>query len=163
VKNLSQAMLMLSMLTCFATLCGTAMANTLIVTPGQLHWMEIAALPAGAQLAVIEGRLDQPGPITARLKLPARYRLPAHWHTSVQRVTVLSGTLNYGVGDRLSFNKTTALGQGSVLVTPAKVRSYGWTAQETVLQLNVIGPWSIVYVDPADDPRKQTRARLALN
>jgi hypothetical protein len=30
---------------------------------------------------------------------------------------------------------------------------FGWTKGETVLQLSTLGPWSIKYVDPNDDPR----------
>jgi hypothetical protein len=29
--------------------------------------------------------------------------------------------------------------------------------EETVLQLNSFGPWDMVYVNPADDPRKGTQ------
>ena len=39
-------------------------------------------LPAGAQLAVLEGNPGaKKGPVVMRLKLPANYNIPAHWHS----------------------------------------------------------------------------------
>jgi hypothetical protein len=31
----------------------------------------------------------------------------------------------------------------------------GWTREQAVFHLNVTGPWGVIYVDPAHDPRKQ--------
>lgn len=126
-----------------------------MVKPDDLKWSDAGALPPGAKLAVIEGRMDQAGPITARLKLPADYKIPAHWHPGVERVTVLSGTFNYGMGDKLDMQKTTALGPGSVVIMPPKMKHFAWTREETILQINIGGPWGISYVDPIDDPRKK--------
>lgn len=134
-------------------LAGTG--GVLIVTPSDLQWGDTNALPAGAKVAVIEGKMDKKGPITARLKLPADYKLPAHWHPGVERVTVLSGTFNYGMGDKLDPQMTKALGPGSVVVMQPKMNHFVWTKEETVIQLNVMGPWGITYVNPADDPRKK--------
>ena len=36
---------------------------------------------------------------------------------------------------------------------PAGMRHFAWAKGETVLQLHGIGPWTITYVNPADDPR----------
>lgn len=126
-----------------------------IVTPGDLKWSDVGSLPAGAKIALIEGQMSEAGPITARLKLPANYQIPAHWHPAVERVTVLSGTFNYGMGDRLDTAKTMALGPGALVIMKPKMNHYVWTKEETVIQLNVIGPWGITYVNPADDPRKK--------
>jgi hypothetical protein len=49
-----------------------------------------------------------------RLKLPANYQIPAHWHPAVERVTVLTGTINMGIGDRFDKQKTTPLSAGSI-------------------------------------------------
>ena len=38
-------------------------------------------LPAGAQIAVLEGNPAEKGPITLRLKFPASYNVPPHWHS----------------------------------------------------------------------------------
>ena len=126
-----------------------------MVTPGDLKWADVGSLPPGAKVAVIEGPMNEAVPITARLKLPANYKIPAHWHPGVERVTVLSGTFNYGMGEQLDQQKTTALGAGSVIIMPPKMRHFAWTKEETVIQLNTTGPWDIIYINPADDPRKK--------
>jgi len=126
-----------------------------LVTPDQLKWNDAGSLPPGAKMAVLEGKMNEAGPITARIKLPANYRVPPHWHPGVERLTVLSGTFNYGMGEKFDANATKALAAGSVVVMPPKMNHFAWTEAETVLQLNVDGPWVIVYVNPADDPRKK--------
>ncbi|MBI3144551.1 MAG: cupin domain-containing protein [Pseudogulbenkiania sp.] len=147
-----------SLLVAGAVFAPVALAETsgvIIVTPSDLKWADTNTLPPGAKVAVIEGKMNEEGPITARLKLPADYKVPAHWHPGVERVTVLSGTFNYGMGDKLDPQMTKALGPGSVVVMQPKMNHFVWTKEETVIQLNIMGPWGITYVNPADDPRKK--------
>ena len=123
--------------------------------PNELKWSDVASLPPGAKIAVLEGVMNQAGPITARLKLPANYKIPAHFHPGIERVTVLSGTFNYGMGEALDTTQSKSLVAGSLIVMPPQMRHFAWTSEETVIQLNVTGPWGITYVNPADDPRKK--------
>jgi quercetin dioxygenase-like cupin family protein len=123
--------------------------------PDELKWTDVPSLPAGAKLAVIEGPLNEAVPFTFRLRFPANYQIPAHWHPAVERVTVLSGTFNIGMGDKLDAKKTTALGPGSIVIMQPGTRHFAWTKEETLVQLNGTGPWAINYVNPADDPRKK--------
>ena len=125
-----------------------------MITPGQLKWADVPSLPPGAKIAVIEGPLNEVVPFTFRLRFPANYRIPAHWHPAVERVTVLSGVFNMGTGDKLDPQQTTALGAGSIAIMQPKTNHFAWTGEETVVQLNGVGPWGITYVNPADDPRK---------
>lgn len=155
MKNMLFAVPLIFAGTVLAPLALAEKSGVLIVTPSDLKWADTNALPAGAKVAIIEGKMDKKGPITARLKLPADYKLPAHWHPGVERVTVLSGTFNYGMGDKLDPQMTKALGPGSVVVMPPKMNHFVWTKEETVIQLNIMGPWGITYVNPADDPRKK--------
>jgi uncharacterized RmlC-like cupin family protein len=126
-----------------------------IIAPGDLKWEDARSLPPGAKIAVIEGKMSEEGPITARVKLPANYRIPPHFHATQERVTVLSGTVNIGMGDKFDRQKTTAMKPGTVLLMPSKMHHFAWTSEETVFQLNVTGPWTVTYLNPADDPRKQ--------
>ena len=48
---------------------------------------------------------------------------------------------------------TTAMGPGTVLLMSPGMPHFVWTKEETMFQLNVEGPWSVTYVNPADDPR----------
>lgn len=119
----------------------------------KLNWLPVPSLPKGAQLAVIEGPMNEAVPFTVRLKFPANYRIPPHWHPAVERVTVLSGTFHMGAGDSFDSSKTQALAPGGIAIMPAQSRHFAWTASETVVQLHGTGPWGITYVNPADDPR----------
>jgi len=124
-----------------------------LVDPDKLIWAAVSSLPKGAQIAVIEGPMNEAVPFTVRLKFPANYQIPAHWHPAVERVTVLSGTFNMGSGDSFDSTKTHAINSGGMAIMPAKSNHFAWTASETVVQLNGTGPWGITYVNPADDPR----------
>ena len=133
-----------------------APSHHVFVTPGDLSWQDgPASLPRGAQFAVIEGDPKKEGLFTMRLKLPANYRIPAHWHPADEHVTVISGIFNMGTGDVLDTTNGTALPAGSFAVMPAQMHHFAWTSEATVLQLHGVGPWQINYLNPADDPRKQ--------
>ena len=128
-------------------------AAHVMVKPADLKWAPMPTLPAGAMVAIIEGPIDKPGPFIIRLRLPANYQIPAHWHPWIEHVTVISGTLHMGIGDKLDRAKTEPLSAGSVAVMPADIRHFSWTAEETIVQVHGIGPLVITYVNPADDPR----------
>jgi hypothetical protein len=136
----------------------TASAQTpthTIATPADLKWAEVASLPTGAKLAVIEGPLNEAVPFTLRLKLPANYQIPAHWHPAIEHVTVVSGVFNVGMGDKLDRSQGKALSPGSVAIMQPKTNHFAWTTQETIIQVHGVGPWALTYVNPADDPRKK--------
>ncbi|MGQ0835585.1 MAG: cupin domain-containing protein [Gammaproteobacteria bacterium] len=128
-------------------------ATHMMLTPQDLKWTDVPSLPAGAKLAVIEGPLNAAVPFTFRLKLPANYQIPAHWHPAIEHVTVISGTFNMGTGDKLDKSQSKPLAAGSVAIMQPKTNHFGWTDQETIIQVHGVGPWAINYVNPADDPR----------
>ena len=117
------------------------------------------ALPAGAQIGVLEGDPGQKGAITLRLQFPANYTLPPHWHSMTERVTVLSGALHVGMGDTLDRQRSQALQPGGFVSLPAKMHHYAWTATPTVVQITLEGPFDIFYVNPADDPQRKKSSR----
>ena len=127
----------------------------MMVDPGKLNWAPVPSLPQGAQITVIEGPLNEAVPFTVRLKFPANYRIPAHWHPAVERVTVLSGTLHMGAGDKFDPSKGEPLQAGAIAIMPAKSPHYVWTSGETVVQLHGTRPWGITYLNPAEDPRNK--------
>jgi len=126
-----------------------------MIAPGDLKWIDVPSLPAGAKIAVIEGPMNEAVPFTIRLKFPANYRIPAHWHPAVERVTVLSGTFYMGVGDKLDMQNSMAVTPGGIMILQPKTNHFAWNKEEVVVQLNGTGPWGITYVNPADDPRNQ--------
>jgi hypothetical protein len=130
--------------------------NVLRLTPAELTWITgPRALPPGASMAVIEGAFDKSGPFTVRLKFPANYQIPAHWHPVKVTVTVISGTFNMGFGDELDTGKGKALPAGSIFEMPATIHHYGWTSEETIIQEHGIGPLTVNYLRQGQDGRHQ--------
>ena len=130
-------------------------AHHMMTTPDELKWADVPSVPAGAKVAVIEGPLSEAVPITFRLKFPADYKLPAHWHPGIEHVTVISGTFHMGAGDKLDASKSKPLSAGSVAIMQPRTNHFAWTKDETIVQVHGVGPWAINYVNPADDPRKK--------
>lgn len=126
-----------------------------MVSASDLKWEDVPSLPKGAKIAVIEGPMNQAVPFTVRLKLPANYKIPAHWHPAIERVTVLSGTFHMGVGDKLDEKNSMALKPGSMMILQPKTHHFAWTKGAVEVQLHGNGPWAVTYVNPADDPRKK--------
>jgi quercetin dioxygenase-like cupin family protein len=121
-----------------------------------IKWQEgPPSLPKGAMVAVLEGDPGKEGPFLLRLKLPDGYRVPPHTHPKAERVTVLSGTLYIGMGDKFDEKAGKAMAAGSYGHWPAGMKHFGWAKGETVIQLHGTGPWSIQYLKPDDDPRNQ--------
>ena len=123
--------------------------------PSRIEWRAAENLPPGAQVAVLEGDPAKEGFFTMRLKMPDGYRVPPHWHAKQERVTILSGVLNLGTGDTFEASKTKPLQPGTYSSMPPKMTHFAWMTGETILQLSSIGPWSVTYVDPKDDPRNK--------
>src|SRR6266540_4918269 len=74
----------------------------IMVTPDQVtRGPAPPSLPPGSQLAVLEGDPSKAGvPFTIRAKLPDGYKIPPHWHPTVERIVVLEGTLGMGLGEK---------------------------------------------------------------
>jgi quercetin dioxygenase-like cupin family protein len=128
----------------------------IMLDPSELSWKDLPSLP-GVKIAVIEGPLDQAVPITFRLKFPPNFKVPPHWHPGIEHITVISGTLYMGIGDVFDRSKTRALKQGAISIMQPGTHHFVWTDEETICQVHSIGPWSVNYVNLADDPAKSER------
>jgi quercetin dioxygenase-like cupin family protein len=130
--------------------------QVIVARAAELTWAPgPPSLPPGAEFVLIEGNPAEAVPLTLRLKFPPNYRVPPHWHSVIEHVTVLSGTLNIGMGEQATYQGGTALSAGSFAAMPQKMVHSAWTgADGVVFQLHSVGPWSITYVNPADDPRR---------
>jgi hypothetical protein len=130
-----------------------AHASSLTWAPGP------PSLPPGAEFVLLEGNPAEAVPLTLRLRFPPNYRIPPHWHSVIEHVTVLAGTLNVGMGEHAAYTGGTALNAGSFAAMPAKMVHSAWAGPEGVtFQLHSVGPWSITYVNAADDPRAKQPA-----
>jgi len=135
--------------------------HTHIVVPvDKVQWSPAPPfLPAGAEISVLEGNPGAAGEVTLRLRFPANYNIPAHWHSMTERVTVLSGTFHVGMGDRLDRKASQTLEPGGFVSLPAKMNHFAWTDKPTVVQISLQGPFDIFYVNPSDDPQKKQTQR----
>jgi len=121
----------------------------------QLRWEPTPpVVPKGAQMAVLSGDPSKTGPFTMRLKFPSSYKIPAHSHPTAERVTVISGEFNFGMGDKLDEAKAEKLGSGGFVDLPANMNHYAFAGPETVVQIDSEGPFIIKYANPSDDPSK---------
>jgi len=125
-----------------------------IFTPKDVTWGPGPdSLPPGAKLAVLEGDPGKSGEFTLRLDLPGGYKIPAHSHPTTENVTVISGEFHAGMGDKLDPSEGLTLPSGSFASLPAQMNHYAWTKGRTVIQVHGQGPFAVVYVNAADDPR----------
>ena len=137
-----------------------AQSAHVLVPADQVQWGPAPpVLPAGAQISVLEGNPSEKGAVTLRLKFPANYTIPPHWHSMTERVTVLSGALHVGMGDKLDRQASQTLEPGGFVSLPADMRHFAWTKTPTVVQINLEGPFDIFYVNPADNPQKPLTQR----
>jgi quercetin dioxygenase-like cupin family protein len=126
------------------------------VNSSQLKWGPAPAVfPRGAQIAVLSGDPFKDGLYVVRLKMPSGYRIPAHNHPTDEMVTVISGNLHLGMGDKLDEKQGMLLTAGGYAEAPAKMNHYAWATGPTVVQVHGQGPFAITYVNPADDPSKK--------
>ena len=114
-------------------------------------------LPAGAKTAVLEGDPRKAGFFTMRLRLPAGARLNPHTHPADERVTVLSGSVHIGLGDKFDPSNGKTFTAGAFYITPTPTPHFVWTDEEAIVQVTGLGPWGLTYLDPADAPRPPAR------
>lgn len=140
-------------------------ASALIVTTaGDAHaktahvkWMADPALPAGAMISVVKGDPSQAGSdFIVRAKLPANYAVPPHHHPTDETVRVIgAGTLTYGMGDKVNASDAGSLTKGYHLTMQAGMNHWASNTDPVEIEISGKGPFEIVYVNPADDPRNK--------
>ena len=126
--------------------------QTKILAPSELNWTPITTLPSGAQVAVIEGPLNEKRAFIFRIKMAPGWKVPPHMHPVLTHVTVISGMFNLGLGDKFDASKLRSFSPGTVLILPPSEPHFAQISEETVIQVHGTGPWGTSWVDPKDDP-----------
>jgi hypothetical protein len=126
-------------------------------TPDQIQYGPAPAfVPPGAELAVLEGNpMGATGDYTIRLKMPDGYKIAPHWHPKRENVTVVSGTLKVGMGDKFDESKMMNFPATSFAYLDPSMHHYAMASGETVVQIHGMAPVKFNYVDPNDDPSKK--------
>jgi quercetin dioxygenase-like cupin family protein len=126
------------------------------MNPSDLKWGPApAAFPKGAQFAVLSGDPSKEGMSTIRLRFPPGYAVAPHHHPTDELVTIVSGQLSLGMGDRMNRAKAKNLLAGGYAAAPAKMNHYGFTRTGATVQVTFHGPFSMTYANPKDDPRNR--------
>jgi hypothetical protein len=129
-----------------------------ITTPDAVKWGPSPPfMPPGSQIAVMLGDPAKKGLFIIRGKLPDGYTIPPHWHSAVENVTVLSGTFNVGMGNKLDKSKGQPLNAGGFFSAPPRMSHFAWATGETVVEVTAMGPLDFRYVDPKDDPSRKLK------
>jgi hypothetical protein len=112
-------------------------------------------LPPGAQLAVLEGDpMASSGDYTIRLKMPAGYKIAPHTHPLRENVTVISGALKVGMGDKFDAAQMMSFPAGSFAYLDPDMHHYAMASGPTVIQIHGMSPVKVNYIDPTYDPSK---------
>ena len=142
---------------CFITLSlflagSAAQAKT---SSAHLKWMAgPPGLPSGATFAVVSGDPGKAGAFKVRIKMPANYTVAPHHHPTDEHLTILSGKLAFGMGDKVNRAKAKWMAAGAGGTAKAKMNHYVFTKGPATVQVAGMGPFEITYADPRDDPRK---------
>ena len=124
-----------------------------VVKPDAVKWNPRSP---GLEIAVLSGDPAKEGePFVIRLKLRDGTTVPPHWHPIDEHLTVMTGTLHMGMGEKFDRAATTPLPPGTYSLMPKEMRHFVWAEGETILQLHGIGPFKTFWVNPADDPSKK--------
>jgi hypothetical protein len=135
---------------------GADTPGSVYMNPTDVKWGEAPPnLPKGAKIAVLSGDPSKPGPFVGRLMMPAGYKIAAHYHSTDEDLTIISGTFYLATGDKLEAKHAHAMKAGGFHHLPAKTNHYAYTKTPTVVQINAMGPFDIVYLNPDDDPSKK--------
>ena len=112
-------------------------------------------LPPGAQVAVLEGNPSGTGDYTIRAKMPNGYVIPPHFHPKRENVTVISGTLKFGMGDKFEESKMKPYAAGSFAYMDPSMHHYVKAQGETIVQVHGAAPLDFTYINKSDDPRNK--------
>src|SRR5258708_26061959 len=98
-----------------------------------LTWAPSPIFEKGALTANLAGDRSKPEMFIARQKFPPHFKVAPHYHTGAETVTVLSGSMWHGLGEKPDTEKGELMKAGSILVLPAKHTHYVWTTDEGAL------------------------------
>jgi Cupin len=99
----------------------------------------------------ISGDPDKPGaPFVLRIYNDANTIVPPHWHPEDEHIVVVKGTWSVGMGDKFDRSALRELNVGDYTFLPKKMRHFGWSRTECVVQVHGIGPFQIIPASPEE-------------
>ncbi len=129
------------------------------VNAKEIKWQPgLPDLPKGVQMTVMYGDPSKAGPYAARLKMPDGYKVPPHWHTQDEQLTIVEGTLVMYMGDSMK-SEGHPLDAGGYHFLPGKMHHSAEAKGDTVVQVQGMGPFDIHYINPADNPNPKAASK----
>jgi len=124
------------------------------VNPADIRWAAAPpSLPQGTKIAVLRGDPGKSGPFVIRLMVPPGSKIPPHWHSQDETVTVIAGTVYFGSGDKVETSKAHTLTAGGFHFLAGNDHHYLVAKSRAVVQVNGNGPFDIMYSKSDDDPQ----------
>ena len=112
----------------------------------------------GVSTKVLFGNPSSSGFYTIVLFVPAHTTIQAHSHRDDRMATVVSGTWQFGYGDRFDEGALKILPAGSVYSEPGHMNHFARTGEEPVfVEISGIGPTDTLYVNSGDAPKSPHR------
>ena len=124
----------------------TAAADSMVaLRAADVKWgpVESPGFAPGLEIGVVAGDPSKAGPYTLRLRFPAGYAFPPHWHPMAENLTVVSGRFFLGMGGKRDDAARKEYGPGDYHLLPGRMPHFGRVEGPTVVQLHGMGPFEI--------------------
>jgi ketosteroid isomerase-like protein/quercetin dioxygenase-like cupin family protein len=110
-----------------------------------LAWNDFAlpGFPAGGKITVLHGDPSKAGRFVLRLSFPDGYQVPLHWHPTAEYVTILSGGVNFGMGNTVDASAAQPHGPGDFAFIPARHAHWLTTRGATIVEVSGNGPFQL--------------------
>lgn len=102
-------------------------------------------VPLTASIGIVSGDPSKPGaPFVLRIANRANQIVPVHWHPEDENITVVQGTWYLGSGDKFDRESLHEMNVGDYALMPKKMRHFGWSKTDTIIQVHGIGPFQVI-------------------
>ena len=128
--------------------------DAMLVNPDQMKWAPLDAVP-GTEIAVLSGDPGKQGLFAMEWRGPAGTKVPPHWHSNTERVTLLSGAGSVGMGDNIDVQKGMPLTPGGYGEMPGKMHHWFVAQTPFAMLIEGEGPFDLHFINPEDEPAKK--------
>lgn len=119
-----------------------------LVREAELNWVPSFM---GCEHANVSGDPTAEGkPFVLRIRCPDGAKVPPHWHPTDENITVLKGNFMVGTGEVFDSARVTPMEAGNYIFMPKTMRHFALCKGDTVIQVHGIGPFKIVWLNPAE-------------
>lgn len=119
-----------------------------VVRADKVQWKPCPPnLPAGCEIAVLEGDPKTPDLFTVRFRVSSEFVMPPHTHPKDERATILQGKAYVAFGIDGTRENAKEFGPGDYYVNARGAIHSVWADSATIIQLTGIGPWEAEFIE----------------